>query len=70
MKQNLKYLIPIVIVFGIVLAILNFKGVINSEIPVDYNPDPYPLHQNECPVEPDTGEIDEDEPPLNDAVET
>lgn len=50
MKNNLRYVIPLLIVAGLIFAVLNYKGVINSEIPVDYNPDPYPLTQEkECP---------------------
>lgn len=49
MKQVLKYGVPVVVVLGMILAMLTFKGVINSEIPVDYHPDPSPLHQKTCP---------------------
>tara|TARA_A100000171_G_scaffold24514_2_gene22772 strand:+ start:1178 stop:1384 length:207 start_codon:yes stop_codon:yes gene_type:complete len=58
MQNILRYGIPLLIVIGIIVAILNFKGVINSEIPVDYNPDPYPLHQQECPPATDTSRVE------------
>ena len=42
-----KVVLPILVIVGLALAFLTHKGVINAEIPVDYNPDPYPLQNRE-----------------------
>lgn len=48
MTKVLKYGGVFLIFIGIFLAVWNFKGVINAEIPVDYLPDPMPLQGHEC----------------------
>ena len=50
MQKLWKIILPLLVVAGLVVAVLTQKGVINAEIPVDYNPDPYPLTPNNaCP---------------------
>lgn len=50
MQKLWKIILPLIVVAGLIVAVLTQKGVINAEIPVDYNPDPYPLTPNNaCP---------------------
>lgn len=49
MQKLWKIILPLLVVVGLIAAFLTQKGVINAEIPVDYNPDPYPLTpENVC----------------------
>lgn len=51
MKAYWPYILPLLVVLGFAVAILNFEGAINSEIPVDRDPDPFPLSPEKCPPE-------------------
>lgn len=47
----LKVILPLGVLFTIAATVLMHRGNMNAELPVDYNPDPWPLEG--CKIEPE-----------------
>jgi hypothetical protein len=46
----LKYILPIGLLVVIVVLLVNHRGILTSEIPIDQGPDPWPLTPEACDV--------------------